>query len=90
MKNYLYGAGAVAVALAMGAMPAAAFAQDGNGEGQDGVRATAQVQGQPWGKPGKDEPGAIEYSADLKKPRTHRVRNEGKTEYHVIAVQLLP
>lgn len=55
----------------------------------DGV-TTAQVQGQPWDKPGKDEAGAIEYSADLKKPRTHRVRNVGKTEYHVIAVQLLP
>jgi len=42
----MYKAGAVAVALAMGVLPAVAAAQDRGGEGQDGARATAQVTAQ--------------------------------------------
>lgn len=49
----------------------------------------AQAQGQAWGKAERDEPGSVEFSADAKQHRTHRVRNDGTAEYHVIAVQLL-
>jgi hypothetical protein len=49
-----------------------------------------QVQGQAWGKAKKAEPGLADFSADSKKARTHRVRNEGAAEYHVVVVQLLP
>lgn len=48
-----------------------------------------QKQGQAWGKAERKLSGAVEFSADAKQPRTHRVRNEGTAEYHVVAVQLL-
>jgi quercetin dioxygenase-like cupin family protein len=54
-----------------------------------GGLTAAQVQGQAWGKAERAEPGSVEFSADAKQPCTHRVRNEGTAEYHVIAVQLL-
>ncbi len=54
-----------------------------------GEMTSEQVQGKPWGKPEKVDAGATSFSADSKQARTHRVRNEGKGEYHVIAVQLL-
>ncbi|MGI9103703.1 MAG: hypothetical protein ACR2IF_14790 [Terriglobales bacterium] len=50
---------------------------------------TAQVQGQAWGKAEKEEPGAVAFSGDSRRTRIHRVRNDGTSEYHVIAVQLL-
>ncbi len=49
-----------------------------------------QKPGQAWEKPVREERGAVEFSPDAKHPRTHRVRNEGTAEYHVIAVQFLP
>ena len=55
----------------------------------DGVES-AQVQGEESWNPEKVSAGDIKFSADLKKPRTHRVPNDGTAEYHVIAVQLLP
>lgn len=54
-----------------------------------GGLTAAQTQGKAWGKAEKDVSGAIEFSADSKKTRVHRVRNEGAAEYHVVAVQLL-
>jgi len=54
-----------------------------------GGLTAAQLPGQPWGKAEEDKAGAVTYMADSRKPRTHRVRNEGKEEYHVIVVQLL-
>jgi quercetin dioxygenase-like cupin family protein len=48
-----------------------------------------QTQGQEWGKPEKEKAGAVQFSADAGKPRTHRVRNEGTEEFHVVLVQLL-
>lgn len=54
-----------------------------------GGLTASQAQGQAWGKAERDEPGLVEFSADGKQPRTHRVRNDSTAEYHVIAVQLL-
>jgi quercetin dioxygenase-like cupin family protein len=48
-----------------------------------------QTPGQAWGKAETEVPGSVEFRPDAKQPRRHRVRNDGTTEYHVIAVQLL-
>jgi len=53
-----------------------------------GLVAT-QSQGQEWTKPMKYAPGGVEFSADAAKPRTHRVRNDGPAEFHVIVIQFL-
>ncbi len=58
--------------------------------GLSGGLTAEQQQGQPWGTPEKDESGTVEFRADSKKARTHRVRNDGTAEYHVVVVQLLP
>ncbi len=50
---------------------------------------SAQALGKAWGRMEKMEPGLAGFSADAKQPRTHRVRNDGPSEYHVIVVQLL-
>lgn len=49
-----------------------------------------QTPGQPWAKPARDKAGSVDFSPDAKHPYTHRARNDGTAEYHVIAVQLLP
>jgi quercetin dioxygenase-like cupin family protein len=54
-----------------------------------GGTTSAQVQGEAWGKPGTAAQGTVEFTADSKKTRIHRVRNEGKTEFHVVLVQLM-
>ena len=46
MKRHIYGAGVVALALAMSGVPAIALAQNGNGEGQGGAMMGAQVKAQ--------------------------------------------
>ena len=50
----------------------------------------AQSQGGAWEKPRKTIAGEVAFSPDAAHHRVHRVRNEGASEYHVIAVQLLP
>ncbi|MDE1919652.1 MAG: hypothetical protein KGH56_03050 [Patescibacteria group bacterium] len=46
MKKYVYAAGTFALALAMSALPSAAFAEGGDeGQGNAGVQMTAQTQG---------------------------------------------
>jgi hypothetical protein len=52
--------------------------------GVSGGTTAAQVQGQPWGEPEKDAAGTVDFSADSKRTRIHRVRNDGTAEYHVI------
>ena len=47
-----------------------------------------QTQGGAWKKPEKSLAGEVSFSPDSKKTRVHRVRNEAKSEFHVIAVQL--
>ena len=54
-----------------------------------GGLVTPQVQGEPWGNAEEIRAGDVSFSGDSKKPQSHRVRNEGTTEYHVILVQLL-
>jgi hypothetical protein len=49
-----------------------------------------QVPNQAWAKAERDEAGSMDFSPDASRPHTHRVRNDGATEYHLIAVQLLP
>jgi len=48
-----------------------------------------QLEGQAWGEPETVAPGEVEYLADASQPITHRVRNDGKSEYHVVLVQFL-
>lgn len=55
-----------------------------------GGLVAVQAQGTPWGQAERIEPGTVAFSADSQKPLTHRVRNQGATEYHIILVQLLP
>jgi quercetin dioxygenase-like cupin family protein len=50
---------------------------------------SVQVEGQAWGEPKAIKPQAVEFSAFAAKPLTHRVRNEGKSEYRVVLVQFL-
>lgn len=50
--------------------------------------SSEQLQGDEWEKPERYPAGAVAFSADSKKMRVHRVRNEGNAEFHVIAVQL--
>lgn len=47
-----------------------------------------QDQGQEWTKAERLELGSVEVTADASHPKTHRVRNEGTAEYHVVLVQL--
>jgi hypothetical protein len=49
-----------------------------------------QSKGKEWDPAEKIVAGAVSFSGDLGHVRVHRVRNDGKAEYHVIAVQLLP
>jgi quercetin dioxygenase-like cupin family protein len=53
-----------------------------------GGLTAAQTPGQEW-EAETAVPGSVEFRADVKHPRRHRVRNDGTAEYHVIAVQLL-
>jgi quercetin dioxygenase-like cupin family protein len=48
-----------------------------------------QSDGQPWGPPKAIEPGGVSFAGNAAKPITHRVRNDGKAEYHVVLVQFL-
>ena len=50
----------------------------------------AQSEGGAWEKAERRVPGAVAFSPDARHHRSHRVRNAGASEYHVIAVQLLP
>jgi hypothetical protein len=54
-----------------------------------GGLVSVQSDGHPWGQPATIEPRGVSFSADAAKPVTHRVRNDGKTEYHVVLVQFL-
>lgn len=53
----------------------------------DGL-TSAQLQGAEWMKPHTAPSGSVQFSPDSKKPFTHRVRNEGAHEYHVVVVQI--
>jgi quercetin dioxygenase-like cupin family protein len=55
-----------------------------------GGRVATQLEGGPWGATTGIAPGSVAVDADSKKPFTHRVRNDGTSEYHTIAIQLLP
>jgi quercetin dioxygenase-like cupin family protein len=48
-----------------------------------------QSEGQPWGQPKTIESSSVSFAANAAKPITHRVRNDGKAEYHVVLVQFL-
>jgi hypothetical protein len=54
-----------------------------------GGLVSVQLEGQPWGQPEAIEPGGVSFAANAAKPITHRVRNDGKAEYHVVLVQFL-
>jgi quercetin dioxygenase-like cupin family protein len=54
-----------------------------------GGRVATQVEGAPWGRPESIEAGGAAFAADANTPLTHRVRNEGTSDYRVILVQLL-
>lgn len=48
-----------------------------------------QMEGEPWGQPKVIEPRSISFTDNAAKPMTHRVRNDGKSEYRVLLVQFL-
>jgi quercetin dioxygenase-like cupin family protein len=48
-----------------------------------------QLEGRDWGKDATDQPGTVAFDDFSKHPITHRVRNDGKSEYRLILVQLL-
>jgi quercetin dioxygenase-like cupin family protein len=52
-------------------------------------RTAAQLQGKDWAAPEDEVAGSVEFSPDANGPRTHRVRNLGKAEFHAVVVQLL-
>ena len=54
-----------------------------------GELIASQTEGQPWGKAERMESGSVTFSPDAKQPRTHRVRNDGAAEFHVVVVQFL-
>lgn len=55
-----------------------------------GGQVATQVDGQPWRPDDAIEPRHVEFSALGRQPMTHRVRNDGAAEFHVILVQVLP
>ncbi|MEP6548278.1 MAG: hypothetical protein ABJD53_12515 [Gammaproteobacteria bacterium] len=54
-----------------------------------GGLVSEQSEGQHWGEPKTIEPRGVSFAANAAKTMTHRVRNDGKTDYHVILVQFL-
>lgn len=54
-----------------------------------GGLVSSQVEGQPWLEPKTVMAGSLAYAANGAEPVSHRVRNDGPTEYHVILVQFL-
>jgi quercetin dioxygenase-like cupin family protein len=54
-----------------------------------GGRVASQVEGRPWQPAATIAPRGVEISSDAGQPFTHRVRNDGTAEFHVILVQLL-
>lgn len=64
-------------------------ALDSAGVFLSGGRTAAQLEGQEWGKDQTYEPGAIAFDDFSKHPITHRVRNDGKSEFRLILVQFL-
>jgi quercetin dioxygenase-like cupin family protein len=54
-----------------------------------GGRVTAQPQRRPWGPTETPAARTVSYSADAAAPVTHRVRNDGTADYHVVLVQFL-
>jgi hypothetical protein len=49
-----------------------------------------QAQAEAWTTAAAIKAGTVEYLADARQPRTHRARNDGSAEAHIILVQLLP
>lgn len=54
-----------------------------------GGRVSSQLEGQPWRPPVTIAPRGVAFAAHGAQPITHRVRNDGTTEYHVVLVQFL-
>ena len=48
-----------------------------------------QQQGGIWNKPEAVHAGSVKFLSDAGKARIHRVRNDGKSEFHVVLVQLI-
>jgi hypothetical protein len=53
--------------------------------------ATVQTQekDQPWGKPRKVAGGSLTMNHDAQQPHTHRLKNDGTTDYHAVVIQFL-
>jgi len=54
-----------------------------------GQPISTQIEGKEWSPSSMAASGSSLYTADSAKPYKHRLRNDGKGEYHVIIVQLL-
>lgn len=55
-----------------------------------GGLSSVQLEGQPWGQTKSIEPGSVSFTGDAATPLTHRLRNDGQSEYHIVLVQFLP
>jgi quercetin dioxygenase-like cupin family protein len=54
-----------------------------------GGMVSVQLEGQPWGQAKMMERGSIAFADNAAKPITHRLRNDGQGEYHVVLIQFL-
>ncbi|PYX55520.1 MAG: hypothetical protein DMG73_17205 [Acidobacteria bacterium] len=52
--------------------------------------ATAQEQGENWGRETAFRAGAVSFDNASKIPRTHHLKNLGKTQLHTINIEFLP
>jgi hypothetical protein len=50
----------------------------------------SQPRGEAWEPVSTSKPGQVEFSADAKRPRTHRAKNAGATPFRVLDIELLP
>lgn len=48
-----------------------------------------QFEGRDWGKDETDQPGAVAFDNFSKHPSTHRVRNDGKSEFRLVLVEFV-
>lgn len=54
-----------------------------------GGLVSVQSEGQPWGQASAMKPGSVSFANNAAKPITHRLRNDGQDEYHMVLVQFL-
>ena len=54
-----------------------------------GGLSSEQLEGKPWGQARMMEPGSVAFAGGAATPITHRLRNDGRSECHIVLVQFL-